>query len=48
MSGCAEAHSGMGGGKLLAVTHRNPGLQAEREIERWEDATRCGRPKSRL
>jgi len=32
-----------GGGKLLAVTHRNPGLHAEREIERWEDARRRGR-----
>lgn len=34
---------GLGGGKLLAVTHRNPGLHAERKIERWEAARRSGR-----
>lgn len=35
----------LGGGKLLAVTHRNPGLHAERKIERWE-AARSGRKRA--
>lgn len=36
----------LGGKKLHTVTNRNPGLHAERKIERWKVARALGRLKS--